>query len=275
MKTTNTTTLYNEGCRQGQALEYGGIVLYFGRPAYRNGTYGTILYSNAFAPISAIEQAAKAFLAGYWACSPPSAGIRLVIGTSNYGGSVTYAHGSQWAQLVTRVNSWISSPPSYASKETAAGGSDMELGWNTASVTRAWANGYVSVYQWPYYNYGDCSGCPSKTHPTWRPDNNWTQEDVWYVSWGAPPAWPLPEIYNSTMAGQWQYMSLYSYTHHDGRMIVKGAMTQRQACQDLGSACPGTNNTPAQGWSQLWDALNSDARTAQSLDWSTDITYQN
>jgi hypothetical protein len=158
----------------------------------------------------------------------------------------------------------------------------MELDWNTPANTRAWVDGYASAYQgtaW-LYNYGDCGRCRSDgvilPVPGSGANSGWTQEDVWYISWGAGPAWAIPEIYNTlgTNARQWQNIVLYSRVNHGSPMGIKGTLTQWQACQDR-PPCAGTNNTPDQGWSQLWNALNADPRTAQDVPWSTDITWQN
>jgi hypothetical protein len=46
-------------------------------------------------------------------------------------------------------------------------------------------------------------------------------------------------------------------------------MTQNSAC---GGSCPGTNNTPTQGWNALWNALrSSNATSVSSLPFATDI----
>jgi hypothetical protein len=68
-------------------------------------------------------------------------------------------------------------------------------------------------------------------------------------------------------------MSLYAYTNHGYRMNFLGSMTQYRAC--LQRSCDDSlKNSPADGYSQLYDALNADSRTAQSLNWSTDINWQ-
>lgn len=273
MKTTDPTILDRLGCVQGQAAQQGAVVLDFGSPSFNGTYYGSIVFgSNTFRSVAQIQAAAKAFLTGYWRCSPYYPHITLVVGTSNYRGATNSGHGRAWANMVNNVLAWIGQR-GYTSQEDVAGGSDMELSWNTASATRAWINGYDTVDVRPIYNYGDAAGCP----PYGSCNNGWTQEDVWYVSWGAPPAWPLPEIYttNGSMASQWYRMSLYAYTRHFRRMNIAGTMTQKQACLDNGGCTNGTDNTPAAGWTQLWSSLNADARTAQSLAWSTDITWKN
>jgi hypothetical protein len=276
MKTTDATVLDREGCTAGSTARSGAIVLDFGRPVLSGSTYGTIIFgANSFRSIAQIQAAAQAFLTGYYRCSTSIPRLTLIIGTSNNAGSasaVTYNHGKAWSGMVNNVLAWLGQK-GYAWQEDVAGGSDMELDWNTASNTRAWVDGYGSIDVRPTYDYGDAAGCP----PYGSCDNGWRQEDVWYVSWGAPPAWPLPEIYttNGSMAAEWYRLSLYGYTQHGSRMNISGSLTQYQACIDNGGGCSGTNNTPSQGWSQLYNKLNGDSRTAQGLAWSTDLTWKN
>ena len=281
MSTVDGTALYNEGCQQGQAGEDGVVILDFGAPWIQNGTYGTILFDarGTFASTAQIEFAAEMFLSGYWDCAPGNTFVRLGIGTSNYRGMTGADHGRAWGSLVENVNGWINSPPSYAAEQDAHGAIDLEMAWNTADASRAWVDGYAEVSGSPYYNYGDCEGCPTAgavlSAPGRRLNNGWTQEDVWYVSYGVQLAFPFPEIYltNGVNAAQWQQLSLYAQTNHDTAMNFMGALTQFQSCQP--GRCPGTNNGPGDGWAQLNDALNSDGRTAQTLNWSSDITWQN
>jgi hypothetical protein len=281
MSTVNGSVLYNEGCAQGQAADNGIVVLDFGQPWAQNGTYGSILFDavGTFASTADIEFAVEQFLRGYWVCSPTDTFLRLGIGTSNYRGATGAAHGQAWGLLVDAVENWIALPPSYASQEAARGANDFEMAWNSASASRGWADGYASVSGTPYYNYGDCEGCPTGSTvfgiPGWSINNGWTQEDVWYVSYGVAPAYPLPEIYlnNGVNAAQWQKLSLYAHVNHGSAMYFLGTLTQFGSCGSSG--CPGANNRPADGWSQLFGMLNSDWRTAQGLNYSSDITWSN
>ena len=282
LATVDGPTLYNEGCSQGRAAESGLAILDFGQPWFQNGTYGTILFDavGTFASTSQIESAVEQFLSGYWACSPSSTFVRLGIGTSNFHGATSTGHGQAWGGLVSAVSTWISSPPSFAAQEAARGASDLEMGWNTAPDSRAWADGFSAATSLPYYDYGDCEGCPTggavSSVPGAPLNNGWTQEDVWYVAYGAPSAYPVPEIYltSGTNAAQWQQLSLYAYLNHAAAIHILGALTQYQACL-TGGGCPGADNTPNQGWSQLSSALNADTRTAQTLNWASDLTWAN
>lgn len=177
--------------------------------------------------------------------------------------------------MVNRVNDWISSPPTYAGRETAWGASDIETGWASAAASRDWVNGYDSANNWRFLNFGDAGGCP----PYGSCNNGWTQEDVWFVSYGSAPAWPLPEIYclkctgsSDTRGGnarQWQQISRYGYDAHGYRMNILGSMTQWYAA---GGCC---TNRPEDGWSQLQNAVNSDSATREAIEYSTDITWAN
>ena len=278
MVTVDPKTLYNEGCHQGAAHKAGVIVLDFGQASYQNGTYGTILFNNLFASLSQITTASESFLQGFWDCSPPDGPLMtLALGTSNYHGETTYAHGQAWALAVNLVGAWISAH-NFLSQETVAGASDLELGWNSASATRAWTDGYTSKAQYFYYDYGDAAGCPQvATTDNGSCNNGWSQSDIVYIAWEEEPALPLPEIHttNGSQARQWYSLTLYSYFHPGqfSRMISQGSFTQYGACQT--SSCDGTDNTPTQGWRQFWTALNADSRTAQDLTYSTDMTKAN
>lgn len=265
MSTTNYDVLYNLGC--AQTYETGAVILDFGQPWFNGAEYGTIIFGSiTFRSVSDIESAVQGFLTGYYTCGGTGF-IRLGVGTSNYRGATGYAHGQAWAQIVNRLNDWVSSPPSWADRIGVRGANDIELDWNSVANSRAWVDGYTSAYQGEsyFYNYGDAAGCP----PYGSCDNGWRQEDVWYVSWGAPPAYPVPEIYNNATAQEWYRISLYGYTNHGQAVQILGTLTQWAAA---GYCC---TNTPEQGWQQMMNALNGDSRTRQDIPYSTDITWQN
>ncbi|OUB36144.1 N-acetylmuramoyl-L-alanine amidase [Bacillus cereus] len=298
MSTVNTGTLYAEGEQLGamaaSATRDDIVVLDFGWPKYNKNTkaYGTLLFTgfgagNTFASTTEIASAVKAFVQGYHdqiILNNNVSGSKVVIaiGTNNKKGASSN-HAQAWASMVDQVNSWVQSQ-NYI-EITIASASDMEMGWNSARNTRKWVDGYKSYYlnnnrpSITLYNYGDAAGCP----PYGNCNNGWTQEDVWYISWGSGISSPLPEIYttNSSQAKEWANLVKYSFTKDPNNpMIIAGVMTQYQACQDQGG-CSGTNNTPEQGWTQLWNELNADSQTAQTLlnpqtlRWVTDITWQN
>ena len=101
-------------------------------------------------------------------------------------------------------------------------------------------------------------------------------KDVWYVSWGATPALPLPQIYtgSGSMARQWFNIALYSYRKHRSRMSIVGIMSQRGACRDSRDPCHGMKNTPSQAWNQLVRLLNRHPGTRQHPPFATDIRWR-
>ncbi|WP_322791586.1 hypothetical protein [Bellilinea sp.] len=213
-----------------------------------------------------------------------------------------YAFGQRFADTTYNLNEWIRAS-GYAGRLWVMGALDIEWDsreldkqtgkyyywWNTPYVTGGWVEGFNANSRGRelYLNYGACVGCPTSPRLDWvfsttRDANNvvmdWSQGDVYYVSWGAPPALPLPEIYRNDgyLARQWQAVSLYGALYKGGKMTFAGAMTQYQSCQQRRTAeCATLDNTPDEGWSQLYYWLNQDPRTAQQvLRWVTDIRWQ-
>ena len=284
MSTTDPAALKRMGCQQGKATPDGAValvILDFGQPWYSadTGQFGTLIFtSHTFRATGDIEAAAETYLNAFYLCSPERAYLRLVVGTSNFGRGVSRTHGAAWAQMINAITAWLNAPPSIASKVSVRGGSDMEPDFGSAAGTRAWVDGYTGAYTGSayLYNYGACSGCAYQRCPTCQPINGWTTEDVWYVSYGAAPAWPVPEIYltNGIHADQWYRISLYGYLKHAGAIEFKGALTQWQACQTHGP-CRSLDNKPDAGFNQLFDALNADPRTTQAPGWASDIGYEN
>jgi hypothetical protein len=283
MKTADPTALYNIGCSLGTrdwqlpGVQDNIVVLDFGRPMTSGGAYGTKLFSGAFASTAQIASGVVEFAHGYYHCTSTDfdSHMRIAIGTSNYGPEVIAAHGRAWGQMVNTISQRVTAA-GYSSQVDVAAGSDMEGSWNSAAVTRAWVDGYAAATTRLLYNYGAASGCPPYGSCATSAFPDWTVEDIWYISWGSPPAYPLPQIYltSGANAQQWYRMSLYALQNHGQKMTFPGVLTQQTACNQAG--CPdAVANTPETGWSQLDDALNADERTAQGPPrWSTDIGWQ-
>jgi hypothetical protein len=279
--TIDTGTHYALGCSLGQrdlglpGAQTSIVVLDFGMPKQQGNEFGTSIFSFSFASNIQIATAAQYFMQGYWDCSATDqeSQLMLAIGTTNYGSQVTYQHGQSWADMVNLVGDWLIDT-GYIAQMRVAGANDIELAWNSPTTTRAWVDGYTENYMWRYYDYGAAEGCPPYGDCGTSSYPEWTQEDAWYKAWGAPPAYPLPEIYLTSggNAQQWYRLSLYGYQNHGARMDIGGSLTQYQACQQRGCN-PLVANTPQQGWMQLWAALNNDSLTAQDLLWSADIKW--
>ena len=279
MRTADPNIAYAMGCSFGKSMGRGSkpadslVVLDFGAPhRHHHRTYGTTLFESGFASNPQIETAGVRYAKGYWDCTRqrPKATLRIAMGTSNYGRQVTFGHGRAWAQMVNDANQGLARLH-IDSRIDVAGADDFEPQWSGPVAARAWVQGYDSVNEWPYYDYGAAVGCP----PYGNCAGAWTLEDVWYVAWGAKPALPLPEIYtgNGANAKQWFRLSLYSAVRHKSRMVIAGVMSQHRACKQRTDPCWGMNNTAPRAWRQLSKLLNSDHRTAQDVRWVTDISW--
>jgi len=278
MRTVNPHHLYRMGCRLGARVVHGSephdalVVLAFGSPRHRGLRFGTSLFGGRFASTSRIGTAGVRYARGFHHCTRkrPGATLRIALGTSNYGRFVGYHHGRAWAFMVNRANRRLEAL-GYSDRIDVTAADDIEPDWSGPRAARAWVRGYDSANQWPYYDFGGAAGCP----PYGNCAGSWTLEDVWYVSWGAAPAIPLPEIYtkSGSSAKQWYRVSLYSAVRHGASMTIAGVVSQHRACHQTPDPCRGMNNTSPRAWKQLSKYLNSDRRTAQHIRWATDMSW--
>jgi hypothetical protein len=302
---TNTVLyqwLYNKGYEIGQrdlnqlpGIQDTATILHFGCPMVQGGVYGASGY-NRFLSTAVINEATKQYALGYYYGTGANNSnaeysyLRVVVGTSNSKNcSVTYAHGQAWSQMVRNVGDWLAQAAT-GDKVQVRGGIDAETDtgtYSTAGRARDWVNGYASVFVSPYwlYDFGDAGGCPqSGTTGTSRicllqgqsSSVAWYQEDVYYVSYGAAPSVPMPQIYATAggNAKSWQQISLYSYLRYGSRIEIAGPLSQSGACAQPPGCPSGTNNTSTQAWNQLWTELNNDINTAQNLLFSVDIKWR-
>jgi hypothetical protein len=283
MQTIDPDVAYDLGCQMGRGVDAGTqparamVVLDFGMPvSFGAGSYGASLFSAPAQRTTEIRIAAQEMAHGYFVCT---VGIRpkltVGIGTSNYGPDVSYDHGRAWGGMVNRANE-ILRQKGWSLQATIVGASDIELSWSSPTVARRWEDGYATATDARLLNFGDAAGCPpagsscgTSAHPEWE------QSDVWNVSWGHPPAMPLPEIYlnNGVMAEQWHQVARTGLKRSASAMEFAGSMTQYAACREMGCDSS-TDNTPSQGWTQLYDSLNVGDGTDQTPPFSTDISWR-
>lgn len=293
METVNTEMLFNLGCQLGfkdrdlVGQQDSVVILDFDHPTYINGVYGANLFG--YGPVSTSEVAAAVefFGIGYYNCVYPdrTSTLTIAVGTNNCGfpnctGSAPddqyYAHGAAWAAMVNYIGTYFVSN-GYYPQVRAYGASDMEVGWNDYFTTRQWVDGYDSINNWPMFNFGDAQGCPQvRTGYNAPCDNGWYQYTIWYISGrgGLNSSMPLPLIYdNDGVNGkQWYSLSAYGFDSQNGKLNIQGSVTQYLACSQR--ICdPALDNTPQEGFFDLYFALNSDPDTSQQVKWSTDIGY--
>lgn len=298
LPTTDAKLLYGLGCEQGlydlgqPGTQDSVAVLNFSYPVHTSELgFGAALFEDSPyypsdpASTAEIEAGVKAFALGYYHCSGDDTHSNLVIGvgTNNKSLSIktkemTTAHGAAWSIMVSNINQWALGQ-GILHQIQAYGASNIEVGWNTPELTRAWIAGFEQNGNNFMLHFGDASGCPYEEYPHWVCNNSWELEDLWYVSWGAPSALPLPLIYlnNGVHAKQWAYLSQYSVAEHGSRMDFTGVFTQYQYCEQWGDAswstCERTDNTPEEAYLQLTTELNKYPSTAQDLRWKTDIRW--
>ncbi|HOM67728.1 MAG: hypothetical protein BWX85_01184 [Chloroflexi bacterium ADurb.Bin120] len=292
--TLNNPHINNLGCQLGTrdkntpGAQDNVVILAFGYPrCFNSGGYGANLFGYGPATLSDVSNAVKQFALGYYNCTGSDKKSNLVIGvgTSNFPGvadscateEMGRAHGAAWSAMVKGLNQWALDLGMFHQVQIY-GANDMEIGWNTPSWSRAWLSGFEQVSGNLMLHFGDAAGCPYDDHPNWSCGTSaypeWTQEDVWYLSYGAPSALPLPLIYltNGVHAKQWAHLSRYSVLKHGYRMDFSGVFTQWAYCQQFGW-CNKTDNTPDMAHQQLTFELSKSPSTAQTILWTTDIRW--
>ncbi len=311
--------LYDLGCALGDrdritpGPQDNLVILDFGKmwTYQENGSpvYGVRLFSNngTRQNVSLIQmrEIAKQFAYGYWYCTKEdlSSHLTLGVGTNNYDHFNTTNldpdnlrilagdFGRNWAAIINDLNGWAVDV-GYSPQVTFAGAIDIEWAgpesdgiyyWNTPDVTRGWVNEFnnKAVDSSIYFNYGACVGCPTSVDLSWyyTAQMPWTQDHVWYVSWGAPPAYAVPEIYRNDgyLARQWAAVSQYGSLYQTSRIVFSGVMTQWGACQQRAGSdptCETLDNTPEEGWYQMVGALQTINDPTPYPRWSTDIRWQ-
>lgn len=284
MDTINTITLYDMGYQRGVAdykkagAQKSLVILDFGG---QSSPTTLSLFSMPDATLTQVAAAVEAYSRGYWKGVSTDSGSRMhvIVGTNN-SYQVTYEGGQNFANMIDSINAH-NNANSYSDQVEVDGGNDMEPGYEVASTTKEWVKGYDSVNSYSLFNYGAADGC---YHTNLNPgtmnygcSNGWTYKDIQYVSWGASPAWPLPEIYDNSgdMAEQWQNIAKYSAVTSGSMMKFSSSLTQAGACADNGCHWE-LDNTADEGWTQLYNELRGDSKTSPATNYSihsTDIRW--
>ncbi|PKO04388.1 MAG: hypothetical protein CVU41_17385 [Chloroflexi bacterium HGW-Chloroflexi-3] len=308
---TGQRNIYYKGVHAGNLTAPAGrqdqlVILHFGRPRKVDTQIGTRVYFDTSGEVTSIKDIiiyTKDFINGYMvgalANNDTESKLDLGVGTSNLNYEYwdegvclgyfcttedAYNHGKAWAQMVITLNDWVKTQ-GYASRVSVAGASDIELAWNSALISHAWVKGFDDYDQGKYifYNFGACEGCDIGINLTKPPDpykdltGDWTHAKVHYSAWGAPPAWPIPEIYlnNGYNANQWANISKVGVMLGYVPIYFFSPLSQYQAC--LGNndpSCPYMDNTPQEAWIQLYKAINARPETAQKyIPYMTDIDW--
>jgi hypothetical protein len=231
-QTTNVNVLREQGCRAGKRQQNGLVILAFGKPAYDGHSYGTILFSNTFAPNVKIVRATKAYANGYAACLPEGspAQITLARGTSNYHPSVpsAYKAGRKWARDTMTIAKYLRNHPGVGAHVTSAAAIDAEPAWDPSfHQTHHFFRGFRDARTgYLLYNFGSLDGGVGSI---------WNLRQAFYVSGGMKDARVVPEIYFKEQAKQWAELARLAQKRYGRSVQFAGIMTQHSAgCGNCG-----------------------------------------
>ena len=306
-KMISNNNMYNKGLAAAAITNPAGrqdqlLILDFGQPFSDGIQLGTILLSENGVILTSTNDIViytKQFITGFMAGSDGESKLELGVGTTNFnysyyyyrvcqryfcGTEEPYEHGKAWALMIDEIYDWVIQK-GYANQVSVAGATDIELAWNTFETSRAWTHGFDDYDQGKYifYNFGTCDGCDYNLDLNNPPDpdkdltGDWTHEKVHYTAWRVSPVWPIPEIYSNSgvNAIQWANISKVGVDLGYQPMYFFSALTQMQACDgNSDPLCSILDNTPVQGWNQLYDAINARPETAQyTIPYMTDIDW--
>ncbi|HEX3054552.1 MAG TPA: hypothetical protein VHP82_00255 [Gaiellaceae bacterium] len=222
-RTTNPGIFRQQGCSAARRGATGVIILDFGKPSYNGHTYGTILFSGAFAGNRDITRAMGAYATGYVRCLPRGSAdrIHLARGTSNYHPSVpsVYKAGRKWARETMQLQRALRAAH-FDSHVTAAAADDVEPAWDPSFWrTRDFYRGYAdSRVGHPLYNYGSLDGGIVSGY--------WNAHQAFFVTGGMRYAHAIPEIYNRTMAQEWAALAQVAKKRYHRPVKFAGVMTE-------------------------------------------------
>jgi len=234
-----------QGCSSARRHESGVVVLDFGKPAYRHGGYGTILFSGRFAKNHAITVAMLAYAHAYVRCLPQgsTASIEVARGTSNYHPALpsAYTAGVRWARETNRLGRILGREGLDAHVEAAAA-DDAEPAWDPGfRRTREFFHGFrAAVHGHTLFDYGSLDGGVGAI---------WSARQAWYVSGGLRHTKALPEIYTSAMAQQWAELARIARSRYRHPVRFAGVMTQGTSSCTCGLRPPAAHSALARALS--------------------------
>lgn len=270
------------------------VILDMDEAGTQGGQEGVFIRPNHsnFIPDNIVYALVQYFVDGYMTAAPnPSSHITLIIGVNLFcsipsNGCVVddyNQHGMKWANMIDSINTYIQAIYGQRANMSAAGGGDLETGYNNATNSIAWVQGFQDAHKGLLmYDYGDAGACPGLTDasvnsPCGDANHAWTQSDVWMVAWGLPASVAFPEIYfdgNPRMADQWAQISQVGQVQHAGQSITfYGVLTQFQKCKNSNFTIVGCSDasrtqftiSPYTALTELQGAAN------QTITWSSDI----
>ncbi|QVQ54644.1 hypothetical protein J4H86_03390 [Spiractinospora alimapuensis] len=263
------------GCAEGETGRSGLRVLFFGTQEsggeLRQPGTSTATRSARVSADRAVEVAAR-WAEGFTSCRKGDAEAILSLGVNNKddGGVSGSDAGRAWAEVVDSGSGSIGSEA-----VSVVGGVDAEPSWSTPQWARDWVDAYLQTTELPLYAANSADGCPAQGSGGGSCSNGWSVSDVHYVAGGAGSGVSaVPQIYRTDgiQARQWASISAWGAANGEGALRFAGAMAQQKACEQR--SCDGTDNSPEDAWSQLWEAIDAESGTRQdTLPHATDIRW--
>lgn len=250
---TTECPLYNDGAIEAAASTGGMTILDFGAPCFEPATlaWGTQLFnSQSCTPDSALVILAQAWLRGYQANpkSSASAGYILAAGTSNSLTAAIPGNTMTAAQMSAHGQAWFGSvvhPIAVAARSLPIpvaiwAGNDIEESsdgnWYDGATTAAWVDGYAVASKASKPCAASRSGLMVDYGDYVPNEPGWSPASVYHVAWQSAPACPVPEIYNTINATEWQGINLYADSAGLERMRFTGALSEGGAAGTLSGA---------------------------------------
>ena len=253
LNATTECPLYDDAAREAVPPTGGMTILDFGAPCFEPATlaWGTQLFnSQSCTTDAALVILAQAWLRGYENNPNRSAspGNVLAVGTSNSltaavpGNALTRAemasHGEAWYTSV--ISPIAAFAQSLRSPVTIWAGDDIEESsdgnWYDGPTTTAWVDAYAAAS-------GASKPCvPTRTalmvdYGDYVPNQpGWSPAAVYHVSWQAAPACPVPEIYRTANAGEWQSLNRWALSAGLPQLQFTGVLSEDGADASLSSS---------------------------------------
>lgn len=265
---SDTTTTRAMGAADGAANPTGHRYLSLLQIGGQTTTGVVLTASSIYVSYARTVTAMEAYLDGYASTQHTNAPATIAFGTNN-DMDVSTITGAIWAQQL--VNPLVSYAKRYPNI-TVAGANDIEAGFRgSVGASEAWVQGYLGATSAMFVFNGSADGC-SWTAAHSACNNGWRANSIAWMAGGYAPTrtLALPQIYNTTMAQQWRYLSITAVENGRKKINFAGPLTEYTACVLQHGGCGSMTNNSA--WTALWGQLQLDVRARQtSLPYGTDL----
>lgn len=267
LRATTACPLFVDGAKEAVPAAGGMTILDLGAPCFEPETRewgGQLFNSKSCTPDSTLVILARAWLRGY-ETKPGVAALPtyvLALGTSNSLTAAVPGNALSPEQMASSGKAWFASvvKPVADIAETLQGpvtiwaGNDIEQSsdgnWYDGPTTTAWVDAYAAASRATKPCMTTRSGLMVDYGDYVPNASGWSPAAVYHVAWQAAPACPLPEIYNSVNATEWQSLNQYAASAGVPPMQFLGVLSEDGA--------DGSLSGPA-SWSTLSSATGQAA----------------